>query len=181
MTETTQTTQLQKAYFAGGCFWCVEADFEKFRGIKKITSGYMGGKEHDPSYEQHGSHRETVELFYDPTIISYQDLVEYFFRHHDPTDAGGSFYDRGHAYTSAIYASTDDEEAIARQVIKDLGDKKVFPKPIVTVIERNATFWKAEEYHQAYSKKNPLHYKSYRIASGRENFINKLNKNDDKQ
>ena len=171
-------TNYNKAYFAGGCFWCVEADFEKYRGIKAVTSGYMGKGVENPTYENHEGHREAVEVLYDPTVIGYQDLVEFFFRNHDPTDAGGSFYDRGFAYTSAIYPMSDEEEKIAQAVMADLTARAVFPKPIVTAIERDAIFWSAEEYHQDYKKKNPLHYELYRKGSGREDFINKLNQND---
>ena len=172
---TTTTSEvpsgLQTAYFAGGCFWCVESDFEKFSGIKAVISGYMGGVKENPSYQDHADHREAVEVQYDPTVISYQELVEYFFRHHDPTDEGGSFYDRGHSYTSAIYPSNDQEEKTAWQVIKQLTDDEVFPKPIVTAVERDVTFWLAEDYHQDYYKKSPIRYKGYRKASGRDAYI----------
>ena len=162
---------LSRAYFAGGCFWCVESDFEKFKGIKEVISGYMGGEAQNPTYRNHADHREAVEVYYDPAVISYRDLVEYFFRHHDPTDAGGSFYDRGHSYTSAIYPSNDQEEQIAYTVIKELEEKNVFEKPIVTAVETGATFWKAEDYHQNYYKESPVRYKGYRLASGRDAFI----------
>ncbi len=165
---------IKTAYFAGGCFWCVESDFEKFAGIKAVISGYMGGETDNPSYQNHADHREAVEVQYDPSVISYQDLVEYFFRHHDPTDAGGSFFDRGHSYTSAIYPQNDQEEQIAWQVIKQLTDDNVFPKPIVTAVERDAKFWVAEDYHQDYYKKNSLRYKTYRKGSGRDKYINSV-------
>lgn len=165
-----------RAYFAGGCFWCVEADFEKYRGIKAVRSGYMGSGVENATYKNHEGHREAVEVLYDPTIIGYQDLVEFFFRNHDPTDAGGSFYDRGFAYTSAIYPMSDEEEKIVQAVMADLTARAIFPKPIVTAIERDATFWSAEEYHQDYKKKNPLHYEAYRKGSGREDFVNTINK-----
>ena len=173
-TEKTMAPGLETAYFAGGCFWCVESDFEKFAGIKEVISGYMGGATKNPSYQNHADHREAVEVRYDPTVISYQDLVEYFFRHHDPTDEGGSFYDRGHSYTSAIYPQNDQEEQTAWQVIKQLTDDNVFPKPIVTAVEQDATFWTAEDYHQDYYKKNSLRYKAYRKGSGRDKYINSV-------
>lgn len=165
---------LRTAYFAGGCFWCVESDFEKFKGIKEVVSGYMGGEKQNPTYKDHADHREAVAVHYDPAIISYIDLVEYFFRHHDPTDEGGSFYDRGHAYTSAIYPQNDQEEQIAWNVIKDLEEKKVFETPIVTAVEAEKEFWPAEDYHQDYYKKNPLRYKGYRFGSGRDRFIDSV-------
>ncbi len=173
--ERTIGAGLQTAYFAGGCFWCVEADFEKFAGIKAVTSGYMGGDTDNPSYQNHADHREAVEVQYDASVISYQDLVEYFFRHHDPTDAGGSFFDRGHSYTSAIYPSNDQEEQTAWRVIKQLTDDNVYgDKEIVTAVERGAVFWPAEEYHQDYYKKNPVRYKGYRFGSGRDKYIDSV-------
>jgi len=162
---------LATAYFAGGCFWCVEADYEKFTGVTEAISGYMGGVKQNPKYADHGDHREAVEVYYDPDLVSYTNLVEYFFRYHDPTDPGGSFYDRGHSYTSAIYPQNDQEESIARLVIKDLDDEKIFDELIVTAVERDAVFWIAEDYHQDYYKKNPIRYKAYRYGSGRDSFI----------
>jgi len=170
-TYDMNTENLRTAYFAGGCFWCVESDFEKFKGIKEVVSGYMGGDTENPTYKDHADHREAVAVHYEPETISYQDLVEYFFRHHDPTDEGGSFYDRGFAYTSAIYPQNDQEEQIAWTVIKDLGEKNVFENPIVTAVEADKEFWPAEDYHQDYYKKNPLRYKGYRFGSGRDRFI----------
>ena len=163
------------AYFAGGCFWCTESDFEKLAGVTSVISGYMGGDEPNPTYEQVSAHvtghRESIKVYYDPAKVSYQALVEYFFKHHDPTDAGGSFYDRGHSYTSAIYYSTPEEKTIAENVVKDLEARHIFPKPIITSIEPAKTFWNAEEYHQDYYKKNPLRYEYYRKGSGRDAYI----------
>jgi peptide methionine sulfoxide reductase msrA/msrB len=163
------------AYFAGGCFWCTESDFEKLPGVMSVISGYMGGNEASPTYEQVSAHmtghRESVKVYYDSAKVSYQTLVEYFFKHHDPTDAGGSFYDRGHSYTSAIYYSSSDEKIIAENVVKDLEARHIFSKPIVTSIEPTKQFWNAEEYHQDYYKKNPLRYEYYRKGSGRDAYI----------
>jgi peptide methionine sulfoxide reductase msrA/msrB len=143
------------AYFAGGCFWCTEADFEKLPGVTSVISGYMGGDEANPTYEQVSAHvtghRESVKVYYDSAKVSYQALVEYFFKHHDPTDTGGSFHDRGHSYTSAVYYSTPEEKTIAENVVKDLEARHIFPKPIVTSIEPAKTFWNAEEYHKDYN------------------------------
>jgi peptide methionine sulfoxide reductase msrA/msrB len=181
MTDTKNTNDFneelsmyEKAYFAGGCFWCVESDFEKLEGVKEVYSGYMGGEQDNPTYKNHGDHRESVEVIYDASVVSYKNLVEYFFRHHDPTDPDGSFYDRGHSYTSAIYPQNNQEEESAWLVIKDLEDKKVFDKSIVTAVERDATFWIAEDYHQDYHQKNPVRYKGFRFASGRDKFIKKV-------
>lgn len=166
------------AYFAGGCFWCTESDFEKLLGVTSVISGYMGGDEPNPTYEQVSAHvtghRESVKVYYDPAQVTYQALVEYFFKHHDPTDAGGSFYDRGHSYTSAIYFSSPEEKTIAENVVKDLEARHIFPKPIVTSIEPAKQFWNAEEYHQDYYKKNPLRYEYYRKGSGRDVYIESI-------
>jgi peptide methionine sulfoxide reductase msrA/msrB len=166
------------AYFAGGCFWCMESDFEKLTGVSGVISGYMGGDEPNPTYEQVSAHvtghRESVKVYYDSTKVSYGALVEYFFKHHDPTDAGGSFHDRGHSYTSAIYYSTPEEKTIAKNVMKDLEATHIFPKPIVTSIEAVKDFWNAEEYHQDYYKKNPLRYEYYRKGSGRDAYIESI-------
>lgn len=157
-----------KAYFAGGCFWCVEKDFEKFSGIKAVISGYSGGDQENPTYENHADHREAVEVVYDSKIISYTDLVEYFYRHHDPTDADGSFYDRGHSYTSAIYYQNQSEKEVAQSITDELNNSGVFEKPIATAIEEFKDFTDAEEYHQDYYKKSPIRYNAYRAASGRD-------------
>lgn len=163
------------AYFSGGCFWCMESDFEKLAGVTAVVSGYMGGDEPNPTYEQVSAHvtmhRESVKVYYDSAKVSYRQLVEYFFRHIDPTDAGGSFHDRGHSYTSAIYYGTPEEKAIAENAVKDLEARRIFPKPIVTSIEPAKTFWNAEEYHQDYHKKNSLRYEYYRKGSGRDAYI----------
>ena len=166
------------AYFAGGCFWCTESDFEKLPRVTSVISGYMGGDEPNPTYEQVSAHvtgyRESIKVYYDPAKVTYQALVEYLFRHIDPTDTGGSFHDRGHSYTSAIYYSTPEERTIAENVVKDLEARHIFPKPIVTSIEPAKQFWNAEEYHQDYYKKNPLRYEYYRQASGRDAYIESI-------
>lgn len=163
------------ACFAGGCFWCVESDYEKLPEVKEVISGYMGGKVKNPSYEQVSSgetgHREAAKIVYDPNKTTYRDLVLHLLRHIDPTDSGGSFSDRGQQYTSAIYYKNDEEKKIAEEVIKELEEKKVFKSPIVTSVEPAGEFWLAEEDHQDYYKKNPLKYKHYRRGSGRDTFI----------
>jgi methionine-S-sulfoxide reductase len=163
---------LQSAIFAGGCFWCVESDFRKRPDIKDIESGYTGGNTDNPSYETAAGsgHREAVRLWYDPEQTSYKELLAYFFAVHDPTDAGGSFHDRGHTYTSAIYYNTDKQKDLAEDTIKTLDEAGVFDKDIATDILPVDEFWTAEEYHQKYAEKNPGHYGAYRTASGREEF-----------
>lgn len=163
------------AYVAGGCFWCVESDFEKLSGVSEVISGYMGGTEEHPSYNQVSSgstdYRESVKITYDANRVTYRDILLYFFRHVDPTDSGGSFYDRGRQYTSAIYYQTEEEKRTAESVLAELEAAHVFSKPIVTDIELAGDFWIAEKYHQDYYKKNPIQYSHYRTDSGRDAFI----------
>ncbi len=165
--ETTQemVTTDSTALFAGGCFWCVEADFEKLRGVGDVVSGYAGGTTANPTYENYaaGGHREVVEVHYDATKINYRKLVEHILTHADPNDTTGSFVDRGLQYSSAIYFGNNEEEKIAREIAKGL-PIPILPRP---------TFYKAEEYHQDYYKKNPVRYNYYRNASGRNEYIKK--------
>ena len=166
------------AYFAGGCFWCVESDYEKIPEVKDVISGYMGGAALSPSYEQVSAgttgHREAVKILYDPKKTPYRELVAYLLTHTDPTDTSGSFYDRGHQYTSAIYYSNEEEKMIAEEVIKGFEDKKIFDKPIATRVEPAGAFWVAEDYHQDFYKKNPIRYQYYRKGSGRDTFIESI-------
>ncbi len=156
----------ETAVFAGGCFWCVEADLEKLGGVGDVVSGYSGGDIENPTYENHHGHREVVEAPFDPTVISYRELVDYFLRHIDPLDADGQFCDRGHAYTTAIYyAGLDQYDAAKAAVAKaeaELGRK------IETKIVPLDRFWIAEDYHQDYYKKNPVRYRFYRTTCGRD-------------
>ena len=172
---STPSTNEQTAVFAGGCFWCVEADFEKLDGVRTVVSGYAGGEEENPEYKQVASgatgHKEVVQVFYDPDTVSYNTLVEYFFAHINPTDAGGQFADRGKQYTSAIFYADDAQKTIAEQVKQELDSSGTYDAPIVTVVLSLTTFFPAEEYHQDYYKKNPLRYKYYRGGSGRDAFL----------
>lgn len=166
---------IKTAIFAGGCFWCIEADFRKRPELLNIESGYTGGSPETATYEKHasGGHREAVRVTYDPAKASYGELVEYFFTIHDPTDEGGSFYDRGYSYTPAIYYADETEKEIAT-AIKDQVEKSCkFQNPIVTTIEPCSQFYPAEDYHQNYADKNPDHYQTYATASGRKDFLNK--------
>jgi peptide methionine sulfoxide reductase msrA/msrB len=163
------------AYFAGGCFWCVEAGFEKVQGVGEVLSGYMGGHVPDPTYEQvtrgDTGHREVVAVHYDPSLVSYQTLLDRFWRMHDPTDAGGSFVDRGFQYTSAIYVVDEEQRRLAEGSLAALSATGPFDDPIATVIEDAGPFYVAEEYHQDYAARNPTRYGIYRAASGRDRFI----------
>lgn len=172
------------AYFAGGCFWCTEADFEKQAGVSEVVSGYMGGDTPNPTYKEvsrnNTGHRETVEVRYDPSVISYQELLDVFWRLHDPTDAGGSFVDRGESYTSAIYYANEEQKRLAEGSKQALENSDKFRKDIATVIEDGGTFYAAEDYHQDYYKKNSLSYSFYRQSSGRDRYINRFWKGDER-
>ena len=163
---------LAVAYFAGGCFWCTESDFEKVPGVVEVISGYQGGHLKNPTYvevtKETTGHRETVEVRYDSTKVSYERLVAHFFSHIDPTDAGGSFVDRGESYTSAIFYNSTDELMVINAEIARLTSLGAYPTPIVTTILPYSTFWPAEEYHQDFYKKSSLRYEYYRNASGRD-------------
>jgi peptide methionine sulfoxide reductase msrA/msrB len=164
----------KEAIFAGGCFWCNEATFEATPGVIGVISGFTGGEESNPTYEQvHNGktqHRESVKVIYDPRKISYGKLVELFWKQIDPTDATGQFYDRGHQYTTAIYYQTKEEKEIAEKSKSQLEKSKRFDKPIVTEILPAKKFWPAEEEHQDFYKKHVLQYKIYKKGSGREKF-----------
>jgi peptide methionine sulfoxide reductase msrA/msrB len=167
------------ATFAGGCFWCTEADFEKAPGVTRVFSGFSGGKEVNPTYKDNSagktSHLESVQVFFDPAKVSYKDLVEYFWRHINPTDPDGQFVDRGKQYRSAIFYHDDQQRQIAEESKKRLADSGVFKeKPIVTEIRAYEVFYPAEEYHQQYSVKNPLRYRYYRFGSGRDQFLKEV-------
>jgi len=161
--------------FAGGCFWCTESDFEKLDGVIEAVSGYTGGHVDKPTYKQVSSggtgHIEAVKIVYDPSKISYRQLLDHFWRHVDPTDAGGQFVDRGDQYRSAIFYANDEERQIAEASKQDLAASGPFERPIVTDILPLGTFYEAEQYHQDYYKKNPLRYKWYRSGSGRDRFL----------
>ncbi|HXI87274.1 MAG TPA: peptide-methionine (S)-S-oxide reductase MsrA [Parvularculaceae bacterium] len=154
------------AVFAGGCFWCVESDFEHLKGVDKVMSGYAGGEQQNPTYQDHDGHLESVEVFYDPSVVSYRQLVDYFLRHIDPLDDGGQFCDRGHSYTTAIFVASPGERSDAEAAIADA--EKILGKKVVTPVRDRPKFWPAEDYHQDYYKKNPLHYEYYRQGCGRD-------------
>lgn len=160
------------ATFAGGCFWCVEADFDKVPGVVRTISGYTGGQLKNPTYKQVSAggtgHREAVQIFYDPKKVSYEKLLDTFWRSVDPTDAGGQFCDRGQSYETAIFANSPAQRRLAEASKQKLNKSGVLKKPIVTPIETAGVFYPAEGYHQNYYKKNPLRYKYYRYGCGRD-------------
>jgi len=173
----SQSQKLKKATFAGGCFWCMEKPYESYEGITEVVSGYTSGKLQNPTYAEVSSggtgHVEAVRVTYDPSKISYTKLLDIFWRQIDPTDSSGQFADRGHHYTTAIFYHDDEQKQLAEQSKQDLTDSKKFDQPIVTKIAEATQFFDAEEYHQDYYKKNPVHYNSYRYGSGRGPFLKK--------
>jgi peptide-methionine (S)-S-oxide reductase len=160
------------AIFAGGCFWCVEADFDKVPGVLETVSGFIGGTTKNPSYKevvQGGTgHLEAVRVTYDPLKVSYAQLLGVFWRSVDPTDAGGQFCDRGEAYTTAIFALDQQQRREAEQSKAELSASQVLRAPIVTPIRDAGPFYPAEDYHQDYYKKNPVRYRIYRYGCGRD-------------
>jgi peptide methionine sulfoxide reductase msrA/msrB len=177
-TMKTQPENLKKATFAGGCFWCSEADFEKTEGVVEVVSGYSGGRTENPSYEEVSSgrseHLEAVQVIYDSTQITYQRLLDVFWRHVDPTDPGGQFVDRGPQYRSAIFYHDEEQRRLAEESKNELIRSGRFQKPVVTEIRPLTQFYDAEGYHQDYYKKNSLRYSLYRQGSGRDHFIQQV-------
>ncbi|MDF2630141.1 MAG: peptide methionine sulfoxide reductase [Symbiobacteriaceae bacterium] len=163
------------ATFAGGCFWCMVSPFEEQPGIIAVVSGYTGGHKENPTYREVCSdttgHFEAVQITYDPELFPYTRLLELFWQQIDPTDPGGQFHDRGGSYRTAIFYHTEEQRQKAEASKQALEASGRFDKPIVTLILPAATFYPAEEYHQRYHKKNPVHYTRYHLGSGREDFI----------
>jgi peptide methionine sulfoxide reductase msrA/msrB len=163
----------EKAIFAGGCFWCMEAAFRHLPGVIKVVSGYTGGEKENPTYEEVSSgktgHYEAVEVTYDPSAISYGELLDVFWRQIDPTDAGGQFADRGPQYRTAIFYLSEEQRRMAEKSRERLKEHGI--SPIATQVLKAGKFYPAEEYHQGYSEKKPQQYESYRHASGRAHFI----------
>ena len=176
MTKTNTTTSESIATLAGGCFWCVESDFEKVPGVLKVVSGYAGGKGENPTYETYAKmgYIEAVQVYYDPQKITYEQLLNYFWRHIDPTDGGGQFVDRGPQYRSAIFYQDDEQRQIAEKSKLALEKSGKLGKPIVTDLIKLTKFYPAEEYHQNYHTKNPVRYNYYRYGSGRDKTVKKL-------
>ena len=171
-TATAPPATTAKATFAGGCFWCVEADFDKVAGVISTTSGYIGGTVANPTYEMVSSkltgHAEAVEIVFDPAKVSYEQLLAHFWRTIDPTTRDAQFCDHGSPYRTAIFANDDAQLAAAQRSLAELEKTKPFKAPIVTQIERAGPFYPAESYHQDYYRKNPIRYAYYRSACGRD-------------
>jgi len=171
------------ATFAGGCFWCMVDAFEKLPGVESVTAGFTGGTEENPSYVDvvmvgDTGHIEAVQVMYTPALCSYAKLLNVFWRQIDPTDNGGQFADRGEIYSTAIFYHNEEQKKLAEQSQKALQDSGLFSAPVVTGILPAMPFYPAEEFHQGYHKKNPEFYCQYRIDSGRDDFLDKIWRNE---
>jgi len=174
----TAATNLEKATFAGGCFWCMEHPFDELPGVVSVTSGYTGGHKKNPTYEEVSAggtgHAEAVQIVYDPAIASYEKLLSVFWHNIDPTARDRQFCDTGHQYRSAIFYHNEEQHRLALQSKAQLEKIKTFREPVVTEIVQAAEFYPAEEYHQHYYKKNPIRYKFYRTTCGRDRRLKEL-------
>ena len=175
MSDVPVGAGLEIATFAGGCFWCIESAFAGVAGVIKTVSGYTGGNRENPTYQEVCSgttgHYEAVQITFDPVVIPYGKLLELFWRQIDPTDEGGQFHDRGHSYRTAIFYHNEGQHQQALASKQALGEDSRFARPIVTRILPAASFYPAEDYHQDYHNKQPIHYCQYRRGSGRDDFI----------
>ena len=169
---------LESATFAGGCFWCMEPPYDELAGVVSTTSGYIGGQTKNPTYEEVSrggtGHAEAVQVVYDPKKVSYEKLLEVFWRNIDPTTPNAQFCDHGTQYRSAIFFHNDEQRRLAQASRDEVARTKRFREPIVTEITRATTFYPAEAYHQDYYKKNPLRYKFYRANCGRDTRLEQL-------
>ena len=170
------SAQKDKAYFAGGCFWCVEESFEKLKGVEEVISGYSGGITENPTYKEvtygNTGHFEVVEIIYDKKVISFEELLENFWVNIDPFDAYGQFCDKGYSYRSVAFYQNDEEKKLIEKDIKDLQNK--FDKKVVTYIRNFEKFYKAEEYHQDFYKIKLERYLRYKKACGREELLKRI-------
>ncbi len=168
----------QKATFAGGCFWCMEPPFEKLYGVTSVSAGYTGGQSTNPTYSEicdgDTGHAEAIQILFDPNIITYQELLEVFWKQINPTDKGGQFFDRGNQYRTAIFYHNEEQKMLAEQSKQRIQDTGRFKEDIVTEIVKASKFYFAENYHQNYYKTNPGHYQRYRSSSGRDRYLEKI-------
>ena len=176
ITYTAGAQQLERAIFAGGCFWCVESDFDKVPGVTATISGYTGGNTESPTYKEvtegGTGHFEAVEITYDPTVVTYEALLNAFWHSVDPTDAGGQFCDRGQSYQTAVFVADEEQRSVAeasRNAAQEMLDV-----PIVTPILAAGQFYPAEGYHQNYYQENPLRYRYYRWGCGRDKRVKEV-------
>lgn len=180
MADSTKTKGVNQevATLAGGCFWCTESDLEQLPGVTEVVSGYAGGQQQHPTYRQVASgksgHIEVVQVSYDADEVSYEQVLDHFFRHIDPTDDKGSFVDRGPQYRPAIFYHNTEQKQIAERFMSEIDTLGVFQKPLATELIAFDTFWPAEEYHQDFYKKSSLKYKYYRYNSGRDQYLDEI-------
>lgn len=169
---------LEKATFAGGCFWCIESAFDEIQGVKEAVSGYTGGKTEKPTYIEVSSgktgHYEAVQVIFNSNKITYNELVEIFWQQIDPTDPTGQFADKGSQYKTAIFYHNEEQKKLAKGSKEKLEKSGKFDKPIVTEIKEAKEFYSAEDYHQDYYKKCPVRYQNYKVGSGRESFLKRI-------
>lgn len=175
---TVDNQNTAEATFAGGCFWCMEAPFDKLEGVISTTSGYTGGHTNNPTYKQTSSgktgHTEAVQIIYDPEKVSYEKLLDVFWHNIDPTTPDQQFCDRGNQYRSEIFYHNEEQKRLAYASKAELNKNKPFKAPIVTQVTQASTFYAAEDYHQDYYKKNPIRYKYYRYGCGRDKRLEQL-------
>jgi peptide-methionine (S)-S-oxide reductase len=177
-TTVMASTTLEKATFAGGCFWCMEHPFDQIPGVVSVTSGYTGGQKKDPTYKEVSAggtgHAESIQVVYDPSKVNYGKLLEVFWHNIDPTAKDRQFCDSGHQYRSAIFYHNEEQRRKAIESKESLEKNKPFAGPVVTEIVQATEFYPAEEYHQHYYKKNPIRYKFYRFDCGRDKRLKEL-------
>ena len=178
VTTVTAETNLEKATFAGGCFWCMEHPFDQIPGVISVTSGYTGGQKKNPTYKEVSAggtgHAESVQVVYDPTKVTYDKLLNVFWHNIDPTAKDRQFCDTGHQYRSAIFYHNEKQKRLAMKSKETLEKSKPFKEPIVTEIVQATEFYPAEDYHQHYYKKNPIRYRYYRGRCGRDQRLEEL-------
>ena len=180
--SATPAPEIQSAYFAGGCFWCMQYAFDRVKGVKKTVVGYTGGKKPAPDYEEVSSgttgHAESIEVQYDPAVVTYSQLLDTFWRNIDPTAVNRQFADVGTQYRTAVFYRNDDEKKIAEDSKAALAKSGKFDKPIATQIVPASQFFPAEDYHQEYYQKNSAHFQAYEVGSGRAGYIKRTWGND---
>ncbi|GAK84204.1 peptide methionine sulfoxide reductase MsrA /peptide methionine sulfoxide reductase MsrB [Vibrio ponticus] len=178
MSKTKTNGKTEIATLAGGCFWCTEADLEKLPGVIDVVSGYSGGTLENPTYKQVASgkteHIEVIQVTFDPDQVSYEQVLDQFFRHIDPTDDKGSFVDRGPQYRPAIFYHSPEQQQVALNFMQEIEALGVYKKPLKTELRPFETFWIAEDYHQDYYKRNSVRYKYYRYSSGRDSYLDEI-------
>ena len=176
MSEVFAEQKTEQALLTGGCFWCMEADFREVNGVLEVVSGYTGGTGANPTYDDYvrKGHIEAVQITFDPAVLPYAELLNIFWQKVDPLDPGGQFCDRGHAYSTAIFYTTETQKKTAEASKSALEQSGLLGQPVATTIRQSGIFHPAEEYHQNYSEKNPIRYKFYRYKCGRDQRLEEL-------